>query len=148
MSPLSLDSLSPASGSTKKKLRVGRGLARRGTYSGRGVKGQRARSGGRAGLRLKGLRSLMLKLPKKRGVQSEQEKMVVVNLGALARAFVAGDKITPARLRAKGLVEQSSRPVKILADGLLSHPLHVSGCAVSNSAKTKIEAVGGSVKAL
>ena len=61
---LALHTIKPFSGSKKKVKRVGRGLGSRGTYSGRGQKGQKARSGGKKGLKLMGIRRLLLSTPK------------------------------------------------------------------------------------
>jgi large subunit ribosomal protein L15 len=142
---LSLHTLKPAPGSKKSAKRVGRGLGSKGTYSGRGVKGQRARSGGRAGLQLKGIRALMLKIPKQRGFGSQHPKPAVVNLEALAKHFKDGAIVTPQALEKKGLIAPYAKAVKILGKGDLTVKLTVKKCAASASAKEKIEKAGGSV---
>lgn len=132
-------------GSTKRSKRVGRGLSKGGTYSGRGVKGQRARAGGRAGLQLKGIRTLMLKLPKRRGFNSLAPKPVVVNLRAIDKTFADGAMVTPHALTKKGLIADAHAGVKILGEGELTHKVTFKHCIVSAPAKVKIEKAGGTV---
>lgn len=142
---LSLHTLKPKKGSRRSKKRVGRGLASTGTYSGRGVKGQRARSGGRRGLKLKGIRPLMLATPKKRGFIVSKPKPAIVNIGDVAKAFAGGAQVNPKTLMKRGLIENMTYGVKILAKGEIAIPLSVSGCLMSASAKEKIEKAGGAV---
>ncbi len=140
---LTLHTLKPKSGSKRDKKRVGRGLGSKGTYSGRGVKGQRARSGGRSGLKLKGLRPLMLATPKRRGFNVGKPRPVIVNVGDLAKIFANGAKIDPNVLLKKGLIDKIGAGVKILGKGEIGIKLSFSGCLVSASAKAKIEKAGG-----
>ena len=142
---LSLHTLKPKKGSRPTKKRVGRGLGSTGSYSGRGVKGQRARSGGRAGLKLFGIRGIMLSTPKKRGFRSDKPRAEVVNVADLAKHFINGSKVTPKLLLAKGLIPNSAGPVKILAGGEIGIALTIEGCTASESAKNKIEKAGGKV---
>lgn len=142
---LSLHTLKPSKGSKKDKKRVGRGLASTGTYSGRGVKGQRARSGGRSGLKLKGLRPVMLATPKKRGFKPSRPQPVILNIGDLAKEFANGAKVNPKILLKKGMVEDISAGVKILGKGEIGITLLISGCLMSASAKAKIEKAGGAI---
>jgi len=133
----------------KTAKRVGRGGGR-GKTSGRGTKGQKARAG--HSIR-PDIREQLKKIPKLRGrgiqgLISIQNKPLVVNVAALNAAFAAGDTITPSVLVERGLVrtpKKSAPVVKILGDGELTKKLNISGCVVSASAKTKIEAAGGSV---
>lgn len=141
---LSLHTLRPQRGSTKSKKRVGRGLGSTGTYSGRGVKGQSARSGV-SGLKLQGLRQVMLSTPKSRGFKSGYEKAQVVNLDDLSKTCKAGVKVTPKMLEAAGLISSATSPVKVLGDGGITFAIILSGCGVSASAKQKIEAAGGTI---
>lgn len=144
--PLTLYNLKPSSGAIKRRKRVGRGNASgHGTYSGRGQKGQRARSGGRKGLKLKGMRRRLLQIPKKRGFRSLYPKLAVVNVGALENKFPAGAEIAPAILKQRGLIEKDKIRVKILGDGALTKNFIIKHCAVSKSAKEKIEKAGGKV---
>lgn len=142
---MSLHSLSPKKGARRASKRIGRGLSKGGTYSGRGAKGQRARSGGRSGLKLKGIRTMMLRLPKRRGFKSLAREVEAVNVSDLARAFAAGTKVTPAFLHKKGLISSPTAPAKVLGDGKIAIALTLSGLAVSAGAKEKIEKAGGSV---
>lgn len=143
---LTLHNLKPKKGSRKRKKRVGRGDASgSGTYSGRGRKGQRARSGGKSGLQLKGIRKIMLAQPKKRGFKSNRPSPAVVNLRDLNKHFADGAKVTPKALQKKGLVEDISAGVKILGKGDIGLKLTVEGCQLSASAKEKIESAGGTV---
>lgn len=134
----------------KSAKRVGRGGIR-GKTSGRGTKGQKARSGHRI---RPDVREQLKKLPKLRGrgiqgLVSIQAKPLVVNVAALMGAFAAGDTITPAVLLERGLIRtrngKTIPTVKILGDGDLTKKLVVQGCVVSASAKEKIEKAGGSV---
>ena len=142
---LSLHTIQPKKGSHKTKKRVGRGLASKGRYSGRGSKGQRSRSGGKSGLKLKGIRTIMLAIPKKRGFNSNKPKAQVVNVGDLAKAFKEGSKIAPKQLLSKELISNTKVKVKILGRGTIGIKVSVSGCLVSESAKAKIEKAGGEV---
>jgi len=142
---LALHNIKPAAGSKKTKKRVGRGLGSTGSYSGRGVKGQRARSGGRDGLQKLGLRSLMLKLPKSRGFKSLAKKPAVVNVGVLSKNFADGATVTPKLILEKELVRSITNGVKVLAEGEIKHRLVIKSCTVSESAKEKITKAGGEV---
>lgn len=144
---LTLHTLHPKRGSRKKSVRVGRGLAKKGTYSGRGAKGQRSRSGGKSGLRLKGLRVVMLATPKQRGFTSQAQTVQVVNVGMLANLFADGSVVSPQTLKDKKLITSSSRPVKILGEGNLTVRVSIQGCRVSATAKEKIEKAGGNILA-
>lgn len=145
---LHLGQLHPAAGSRRRKKRVGRGNASgHGTYSTRGLKGQRARSGSRKGLKLKGLKARLQTVPKRRGFKSPYPKASVVNITQLQATFADGAAITPAALAKVGLVDRTAVSVKILGQGTLSRKLTVRGCRVSASAKKLIEAAGGSVQA-
>ncbi len=125
---------------------IGRG-GKRGKTAGRGTKGQRARAGNKIRPEI---RDLIKKLPKKRGYrfQSVETKPAVVNLMVLEKHFAAGAVITPATLRAKKLirpVDGQLPTVKVLGQGPVSKAFTISGCQISASARTKLEAAGGSV---
>ncbi len=130
----------------KAKKLVGRG-GKRGTYSGRGSKGQRAH-----GVRVKPhLREIIKRLPKKRGYRfaSIQTKPVVVNLKVLERKFKEGDKITPQILVEAGvinLLKGKVPEVKLLGSGNVSKKLLVSECQISQSAREKIMKAGGKIE--
>jgi large subunit ribosomal protein L15 len=135
----------------KKAKRVGRG-GKHGTYSGRGIKGQKAR----AGRRLKPLiRDLIKKYPKLRGykfkskIQSSKFKTTIVNLETLERQFKSGERINPKVLLEKKIIRRIKGripKVKILGKGELTKKLIIKGCQVSKIAKEKIEKAGGILK--
>ncbi|MEK7647041.1 MAG: 50S ribosomal protein L15 [Patescibacteria group bacterium] len=131
----------------KSKKRVGRG-GKRGTFSGRGTKGQKARAGHRMRPEL---RDILKKLPKKRGYRapSIQEKPAVINLEVLNRHYKDSETVSPKTLDEKGLLKPvgGRRPsVKILGSGELSKKLLVVKCQISKSAKAAVEKAGGKVK--
>lgn len=133
----------------KKSAAVGRG-GKRGKTSGKGTKGQNARSGRK---KRPEMRDTIKRFPKLRGrgispLKSIQAKFQAVNVGVLDTVFSAGDIVSPQTLVEKGLLVGSSGvfpKVKILGNGELSKKLSVVSCTVSLSAKQKIESVGGSV---
>lgn len=116
---LSLNTLKPAKGSTKNKKRVGRGNASgHGTYSTKGLKGQKARSGvSRYQLKRLGMKPMLLNLPKVRGFKSDKIKEQVVNIGDLNKFFKDKAKINPRNLCRAGLIKNIDAPVKILGRG-------------------------------
>ncbi|NTV44617.1 MAG: 50S ribosomal protein L15 [Candidatus Yonathbacteria bacterium] len=137
----------------KKSARVGRG-GKRGKTSGRGHKGQKARSGHK--LRPE-IRDTIKRIHKRRGyginrartVNSGVIKPATVNVSTLQTICEAGTVVTPTFLLEKHVVRrQKGRvpAVKILAKGDLALKLTIEGCLVSEGAKTKIEAAGGAVK--
>ena len=141
---LTLHSIQPQKGASKSKKRIGRGLGSTGTYSGRGVKGQGARSGV-SGLQKLAIRQMMLATPKNRGFKSNRIDAQVVNVGDLSKNFKTGTKITPQILQKKQLIESAKAPVKILAKGAISISVILTDCSVSIAAKQKIEDAGGTV---
>lgn len=143
---LTLHNLKPAKGSKKKRKRVGRGNASgHGTYSTRGQKGQRSRSGGRNKLKIKGLKSLLQGIPKKRGFKSFYAKSAVVNVGDLEKYFTTGELINGRLLAEKGLIKTAKDGVKILAEGELTKKFKVRANSFSKGAEEKIKKAGGEV---
>ena len=143
---LSLSNLKPARGSKKRGIRVGRGTSSaHGTYSGRGAKGQRARSGGKGGLKAFGLKGIIQSTPKLSGFKSLKPKLEVVNLKDLEKQFNDNDIITPASLKDKGLINNFKAGVKILGDGKLTKKLVIKTHKISESAKAMVEKNGGQV---
>ncbi len=137
--------ISPAAGSRKDRKRVGRGDASgHGTYSGRGCKGQKSRSGYRMRPGFEGGQLPIIKrLSRKRGFTSLfRKEYSIVKLGAL-NIFEANSEVTPETLLDAGIVKSLKLPVKILADGDMKHPLTVRADKFSAAAKTKLEAAGG-----
>ena len=148
--PLTLSDLVPNEGSKKGKKRVGRGTGSgHGKTSGRGTKGQKSRSG--PGIRRGfegGQLPIMKRMPYKRGFTNIfRAEWEVVNVGALAEHGLTGE-ITPESLYERGLIRGLEFPVKVLGQGEVSGKLAVSAHAFSESAKSAIEAAGGTVTVL
>ena len=140
--------LRPPKGARHKRKRVGRGDGSgHGTYSGRGSKGQKSRSG--AGIRLGfegGQTPLIKRLPRRRGFTNIfRVEYVSVNVKQLER-FEAGTEVTPQLLREVGIIKTLRQPVKVLGDGEITKALTVRAHKFSAVAKGKIEAAGGSVE--
>ncbi len=156
--PLNLSSLKPAQARQDRK-RVGRGLGSgKGRYSGRGIKGQKSRSGSakmRPGFE-GGQNPIYMRLGKLRGPYSRDAMPVgphrtftqAVNLRDLELRFDAGADVTLEALLDKGLIKNTKIDVKILASGELTKSLSVTAHRFSAAAKEKIEAAGGTATAL
>lgn len=144
---VTLDNLKPSPGAQTKTRRLGRGNASsRGTYSGKGQKGQRARTGGKNGLKLMGMRRMIQNVPKKRGFTSLYAKPSIVNLMDL-NIFAAGALVSPKELLKKGLVRDTGDGVKILGQGDLKvEGLRFQDCEISLPAREKIEKARGVIE--
>jgi large subunit ribosomal protein L15 len=141
---LKLHHLRPAPGSKQDRTRVGRGEASKGKTSGRGTKGTKARYQVRPGFEGGGVR-LVMRTPKLRGFKNPfRIEYQVVNLEKLQESYPQGGAVTVKDLVAKGLV-RSNEPVKVLGNGDISVKLDVQVDKVSEQAKSKILAAGGSV---
>lgn len=126
------------------RRRRGRGNASgRGNYSTRGMKGQRARSGGKSGLNIRSIKSYLLRIPKTRGFKSLQSKMAVVNLSELNSNFEDKATINARALLKAGLIETINNGVKILSVGQLNKKFTIEANAFSKTAKDAIEKAGG-----
>src|SRR6266480_7719127 len=155
---LTLTNLAPAQPREDRK-RGGRGPGSgKGRYSGRGLKGQKSRSGShkmRAGFE-GGQNPLYMRLGKLRGRTSKDALPVgphrtstaPVNVAALEERYEAGADVTPESLVEKGVLKNTRTDVKILGNGELTKKLSVTAHAVSASARQKIEAAGGSITLL
>lgn len=126
--------------------RVGRG-GKRGTYSGRGIKGQKARAGGKL---QPIIRQLIKRYPKLRGYKFNPKfkNIAEVNLDVLSRKFEAGQTVTPDILLQKRIIRKIKGrvpKVKILGRGNIDKALNIQGCLLSASAKQKIEKAGGKI---
>jgi large subunit ribosomal protein L15 len=140
--------LRPPAGARHHPKRVGRGNASgHGTYSGRGLKGQKARAGG--GVRPSfegGQLPLVRRMARKRGFTNAfRVEYETVNLSRLTR-FPAGSEVTPETLVSAGIIKDARKPLKVLGDGALKGPLTVRANKFSASARQKIEAAGGKVE--
>ncbi|MCD5396535.1 MAG: uL15 family ribosomal protein [Candidatus Pacebacteria bacterium] len=130
----------------KKEKRVGRG-GKRGTYSGRGIKGQKARAGRKF---QPIIRAILKKYPKLRGYKFSPQKkeMAILNLEVLEKEFKEGERVTPKILVERKIIRKIKGrvpPVKILGRGEISKKLIIEKCLLSESAREKIEKVGGEV---
>jgi large subunit ribosomal protein L15 len=155
---LNLSNLKPAQPRRARK-RVGRGLGSgKGRYSGRGIKGQKSRSGShkmRAGFE-GGQMPIYMRLGKQRGSYSKdampvgphRTSTIPVNLRDLDRVFDDGSEVTLEALVEKGLIKNTRTDVKILGQGDLSKKLTVIAHSFSASAREKIEQAGGKATAL
>jgi large subunit ribosomal protein L15 len=154
---LNLSNLKPAA-PRKARKRIGRGMGSgKGRYAGRGIKGQKARSGShkmRAGFE-GGQMPIYMRLGKQRGPYSKDAMpigphrtvMAAVNVRDLER-FDAGADVTPEVLAKAGLIRNAKLEVKVLGQGELSKKLTVTAHAFSGTAREKIEGARGSVTAL
>ena len=148
---MKLHDLRPDVGAKKKRKRVGRGIAAgQGKTSGRGTKGQGARSGGIKPPYFEGgSLPLVRKLPFKRGFTNRfRVDYAEVSLGRLAELFQAGSTVTPEDLLALRVLRDLERPVVVLANGELPHALTVKAHRFSGNARAKIEQAGGTVEVL
>ena len=154
---LNLSNLKPAQ-SRRARKRIGRGLGSgKGRYSGRGIKGQKSRSGShkmRPGFE-GGQNPIYMRLGKLRGGSKDalpvgpfRTRTVPVNVAALEERFDAGAEVTPESLVEKGVLKNTKIDVKILGNGDLTKKLSVTAHAVSATAREKIEAAGGSITLL
>ena len=137
--------LSPSPGSKHARKRIGRGDGSgHGTYSCRGLKGQKSRSGPGIALRFEGGQTPLVKrLPHRRGFTNIfKTDYAIVKLQRL-EVFDQNTEITPQTLLDAGLISSLKKPVKILGDGELKRSLIVRANKFSESAKKKIEAAGG-----
>jgi large subunit ribosomal protein L15 len=152
-----LSSLKPAQ-ARKTRKRIGRGLGSgKGRYSGRGIKGQKSRSGShkmRVGFE-GGQMPLYMRLGKQRGATSKdampigpfRTSTVPVNVGTLDR-FDNGAEVTPESLVEQGVIKNTKTDVKVLGNGELKKKLTLRVHAISATARQKVEAAGGTVELL
>ncbi len=146
----SLNNLKPYAGSKHSTKRLGRGNGSgHGTFSGRGGKGQTARSGGNIAPRFEGGQTPLVKrMPKLKGFKNPTRvEFQVVNVGAL-NVFNDGDTVDMAALYERKLIRDKSLPVKILGNGELTKKLTVKTDRIASPARAKIEAVKGSAQEL
>ena len=141
---MKIHDLKPAEGSRKQRKRVGRGIGGKGgKTAGRGTKGQKARNTIRVGFE-GGQLPIQQRLPKLRGFNNPfRVEYQVVNVRDLNR--VDASEITPEVMRELGLISNSRLPVKILGSGEVEKAFQVTAHRFSGTARSKIEAAGGSV---
>ena len=140
--------LAPQKGARKRRKRIGRGdAAGQGSTAGRGMKGQKSRSGKGPKVGFEGGQLPLIKgLPMKRGFNNIFKTYYsLVKLDTLEN-FDAGTTVTPELLQELGYLRNLKRPVKVLGDGELTKPLIVVAAKFTRSAKAKIEAAKGTVE--
>lgn len=143
---IEMHNLKPAKGSTTRRIRIGRGNASgHGTTAGKGTKGQRARSGGRNKLKLKGMRAMLLSFPKNRGFQSLYVKAETVTVEKMLKAFAQPATISLAILKKAGLVGKRALSAKIIGKGEIKVAWKLDGVAATKSVTEAIEKAGGKV---
>lgn len=146
---MKLHELRAAEGSTKNRKRRGRGTATgQGKTGGRGMNGQKSRSGG--GVRLGfegGQMPLYRRLPKRGFNNIFGTEYTIVNVEQLNR-FEAGTEVTPALLEEAGMVKQVKDGIKILGNGTLNNAITVKAHKFTKSAIEKIEAAGGKAEVI
>ena len=141
---LQMHDLRPPPGAKRDRILVGRGEGSKGKTSGRGMKGTKARYQVRPGFE-GGQLPLYMRLPKLRGFRSPfKKKYQVVNLNSLSALFPKGGEITVDDLVKGGAVRKGG-PVKVLGEGEAKSAFTLKGMKASATAKSKIEAAGGSI---
>jgi large subunit ribosomal protein L15 len=145
-----LHELKPYKGSTKRAKVVGRGVGSgHGTYSGRGAKGQKARSGSSIPVGFEGGRMpLHRQMPKLRGFKSRTPKSIAVTLDRIEAKFNAGQTVNPKELSNKGLIKSHLGTIKIVGEGKLTKSLIFEKVLVTVSAAEKIQKAGGKVSVI
>ena len=131
---------------SKKKKRVGRG-GKKGTYSGKGMKGQKSRAGSKF---QPAIRGWLKRYPKLRGYKfkARRKDVAVLNLDILEKKFQSGDEISPQILVAKRLIRKIKGKVpqvKILGRGKLTKKLTIKNCQLSRTAQEKIKKSGSKI---
>lgn len=141
-----MHTLKPAKSAKSYSKRVGRGNASgKGTYSARGIKGQKARTGGRGGLKAMGLRRIVLSTPKRRGFRSLHPRAVIVTVDDLGQKVKDGEIVNVQRLVALGFIDRADTKVKILGGNTFAKKITVQGIPVSESARKMILDAGGTI---
>ena len=143
---LSLSNLKPARGSTQSRKRIGRGVGSGiGKTSGKGHKGHKARTGGSTNPGFEGGQMpLYRRLPKRGFTNPFKVTAQAVNLSQLKK--VSTGEVSPETLYSAGLIGKVDAPVKLLGTGDADRAYTVRGVALSASARTKIEAAGGTIE--
>ena len=142
---LTLNTIAPNKGARTKSFRIGRGEGSgRGKTAGRGTKGQRARTGGRKNLKLKGIKQMILGFPKNRGFQSKFTTVHSLPLERVAEVYTSTAKIDIKSLIAKGLLPKMAERAKLIGTAEVKSALTFVNILASASAKAAIEHAGGS----
>ncbi|EMK1046033.1 TPA: 50S ribosomal protein L15 [Listeria monocytogenes] len=146
---MKLHELKPSEGSRKERNRVGRGTGSgNGKTSGRGHKGQKARSGGGVRLGFEGGQlPLFRRIPKRGFTNINRKEFAIVNLDVLNR-FEDGTEVTPELLVKTGIIRNEKSGIKILSNGNIEKKLTVKANKFSAAAKEAIEAAGGKTEVI
>jgi large subunit ribosomal protein L15 len=143
--------LSSAGSKTRKRKRIGRGDASgNGSYSGKGMKGQKSRSGGgvRPGFE-GGQLPLIKRLPSLRGFTNIfKTQYHAVNLDTILKMYPNGGDVSPGTLVETGVLKDQKLPLKVLGRGEINVNLKVSAHKFTKSAKEKIETAGGTIQVI
>jgi len=146
---ITLHNLHPNKGATKTKKRLGRGRGSgTGKTSGKGVKGQKARPG-HHGARFAfegGQMPMPRRIPKRGFTNPNRVEAFPINVALLDKEFETGATVDLATLRAKGIVPKLVDTIKILGEGELTKKLTVKAHRASETAKSKIQAAGGTIE--
>ncbi len=140
-----IDELKATPGARKNRKRVGRGNGSQGTYAGKGMKGQKARSGSGAHRGFEGGQLPLIKrLPSQRGFTNIFKIIYeTVNVDTLAEIFENGSEVTVQSLKDANIIKGKNPSLKILGRGEINKPLTVTASKFTAEAKRKIEAAGG-----
>jgi large subunit ribosomal protein L15 len=147
MTELSLHTIKPARGARKKSFARGRGEGTGlGKTAGRGTKGQRARSGGTRGLQLKGMRRVLLRIPKVRGFTTHKSRLETITLADLERWYGSGAKVSVEGLKSASRIPARAGGAKVVQTGTLTKTLTLVDVLATPGAKAAIEKAGGTVE--
>lgn len=147
---MKLNNITPTEGAFKERKRVGRGTGSGlGKTSGKGHKGQNARSGGGVRVGFEGGQLPLFRRLPKRGFSNAKFKIryAVINLSDLEK-FAEGTEVTPALLKEMGIVKNTLDGIKVLGNGKLTKKLTVKANKFSETAKKEIEALGGTIEVI
>lgn len=148
---MKIHELKPAKGSKKRPKRIGRGLGSgHGRYATKGIKGQKARSGGAKGPGFEGGQMPLQRRVPKRGFSNApfRKEYAIVNLKDLNKIIDEVEVITPEVLVERGIIKKIKDGLKILGEGEIKKPVTIKAHAVSKTALQKIESVGGKVEVI
>src|SRR5512133_1422512 len=144
MTEIRLHNIKPARGSKKTRRLVGRGPGSGlGKTGGRGTKGQRARSGGKSGLKLMGLKRIILRIPKNRGFKSRTPHPETVTLDQLEAWFATGATVDVKMLKGASRISNKANGAKVVNSGKLTKAIKIVGIEATPAAKAAIEKAGG-----
>lgn len=145
-----LDSVPKRKNRKGKRKRLGRGYGSGvgGHTVGRGMKGQKSRTGHKSLVGFEGGNvPFFRRMPKLKGFKSRSKiDTQVVNVGTISEHFKSGEKITEDKLKERGLIRKRAKDIKILGKGEINKKIEIEGVKMSPSAREKIEKAGGSVK--